>query len=64
MTVDHNVDRFPPLDKVLAAIRENPDMPEGEVERIEINCLASGDATYRVWAPRAEEPVGGYIAAG
>jgi len=57
---DHNVDRYPTLRKVLHAVANDPQTPEGQVERVEITALASGEATYRVWEPRAEEPIGGY----
>lgn len=58
----HNVDRFPHLQDVLAVIQDIDETANGPVERLEITCLASGEATYRIWPPRAEEPVGGYIA--
>jgi len=59
--VDTERDRFPSMRKVIDALPSQEDFPEGEVERVEIMCHASGDATWRVWTPRAEEPVGGYL---
>lgn len=60
-TVDTDSDRFPSLNKVLHLMRDLPDMPTGPVQRVEVHLHASGEATYNVWAARAEEPVGGYI---
>jgi len=42
-------------------IEQLPELPNGPVERLEITTLASGEATYRVWEPRADEPIGGYL---
>jgi len=33
------------------------------VERIEMTMLGNGDATWRVWPSRADDPVGGFIRA-
>jgi hypothetical protein len=60
---DHNEDRFPTLTRVLQALPNQEDFPEGQVQRVQIELHASGDATYRVWEPRADEPASGYIAA-
>lgn len=57
-----DTDRFPHLQDVLAVIQDLDEAANGPVERLEITCLASGEATYRIWPPRAEDPVGGYIA--
>jgi hypothetical protein len=62
--VDTDSDRYPDIADVLAAMQEDEEIQQGPVERIEVSCLANGDATYRVWAPRAEEAVGGFIAGG
>jgi hypothetical protein len=61
--VDNNAgaDRYPPLTKVLQTIIGQADLPEGPVERLEVHVFASGDATYRVWEPRADESEGGYL---
>lgn len=58
---DHNTDRYPNVEDVFALILEEEDLPPGPIERLEVTCLASGEATYRVWEPRAEEPTGGYF---
>lgn len=57
---DPDQDRYPDLAGVLSLIGDAEDYPEGPIEKVEIICHASGDATWRVWTPRAEEPVGGY----
>jgi hypothetical protein len=59
--VDTDTDRYPDLKGVVASILDDPNLPQGPVERLEVTCLASGEATYRVWAARAEDPEGGYI---
>jgi hypothetical protein len=61
--VDHNEDRYPTLARVLALIHEALSAEGVYVERVEVTCLANGDATYRVWQPRAEEPDEGFFAA-
>jgi hypothetical protein len=53
---DHNVDRFPNLEDVLVTLQHDPRLQESQVERLEITLAASGEATARVFAPRAEEP--------
>jgi hypothetical protein len=58
---DHDRDRYPTVDEVLDRIRDEADLPDGPIERFELTCLASGEATYRVWSARAEEPDGGYL---
>lgn len=60
MTEDTNTDRYPDINEVLRAISQHDDFPTGPVERIEINTFANGDATWRVFEPRSEEPVGGF----
>jgi hypothetical protein len=54
-------DRHRSAAKVLHEIQRHEDFPKGPVERIEIHILASGEVTWRVWEPRAEEPVGGLL---
>jgi hypothetical protein len=56
-----DVDRYPKLDKVFRQVLKRLDDPDAPVERVEVTCLASGEATYRVWSARAIEPDGGYI---
>jgi len=58
---NHDEDRYLTAQEALEKILQAEDFPEGQVERIEVTLLASGDATWRVWPARAEEPVGGYI---
>ena len=58
---DHNVDRYPDFADVLAALQDAEDLPDGPLERVEITTLASGEATCRVWTPRAEEAIGMYL---
>jgi hypothetical protein len=61
--IDPNTDRYPALTTVIDQAFAGEDFPDGDVERFEVTLLASGEATWRVWAVRAEEPVGGYIPA-
>jgi hypothetical protein len=60
-TIDTDADRYPDVSTVLSTVGQR--LPSGftHVERLEVTCLANGDATYRVWAPRAEEPETGFI---
>lgn len=55
---DPEVDHYPELKTVFAEVLRFEELPEGPIERVEVTCLASGDATCRVWAARSEEPVG------
>lgn len=57
-------DAYPQLRSVLQALLEEPHLDDIEVERVEVTCLANGEATYRYWAPRAEESEGGFFEAG
>jgi hypothetical protein len=61
--VDTDQDRYPTLGRVLSLISEDIDFEGVRVQRVEITCLANGDATYRWWRPRAEEPEGGFFPA-
>lgn len=54
--LDTDADRYPSLGGVLARLRESDTLPQGQVERVEIHLFASGEASARVWTPRAEEP--------
>lgn len=60
---DHNVDRYPNIEDVFAKVVQRLENPEAPVERLEVTSLASGEATYRVWTARAEEPETGYLPA-
>ena len=53
--IDTDQDRFLVLSEVLSRIMEDSDLVNAEVERIEINLHATGEANARIWAPRAEE---------
>jgi hypothetical protein len=57
--VDTDLDRYPILRDVLAALDANEDIPDTPIERLELTALASGEATYRYWPARAEESEGG-----
>lgn len=57
----HEIDRYPNPEDVWANMVEHPDFPTGNIERVEITGLANGEATWRVWPARAEEPVGGHF---
>lgn len=56
-------DRYPEFNKVLAALKQATDLGQLPVEHLEVHCHASGDATYKVWLQRVEEPDGGFIPA-
>jgi hypothetical protein len=60
-TIDTDADRYPKLSSVLNKVEHRISSEVVHVERLEVTCLANGDATYRVWAPRAEEPETGFI---
>lgn len=60
--VDTDSDRYPTLRRVMWRITKESPLLDQDVERVEINLLASGEATYKVWAPRADEADGGYLA--
>jgi hypothetical protein len=42
-------------------ILQEAEIEDVPIERLEVNFLASGEVTYRYWAPRAEEPEGGAL---
>lgn len=63
-SIDTNKDRYPTVEKVFAKVVQRLDQPKAPIERVEVTCLASGEATYRVWLARAEEPDAGYLPAG
>lgn len=58
---DHTVDHFPELKRVLQQLPQQEDFPDGPIERIEVTCLANGQATARVWPAHAEEPWGTFM---
>lgn len=55
-----DTDRYPDLDSVIRYARASEDFPQAPIERFEVTLLASGEGTWRCWAARAEEPIGGY----
>jgi hypothetical protein len=59
MPWDPEQDQYPDVKKIVRAVLAEEDFPEGDVDRLEITCLGNGMATWRVWAAKAEEPVGG-----
>jgi len=59
----HDQDRFPTAVTLLRRLAQNADIPEGQVEWIEIHALANGEAVYRVRRPREDEPEGGFLPA-
>lgn len=56
-----DADRYPSMEKVIAKVFEDPEYPKGDVDRIEVYAQASGEASYRVYPARSEEPVIGYL---
>lgn len=58
-----NQDRYPTFGEVVRRIIGVEGIEDVPVERVEVTALASGEATYRVWMPRAEEAEGGYLPA-
>lgn len=60
--VDPETDRYPTFDQAIKAVKEHDDFPDGPVERVEIVCHASGEASWRIYTPRAEEPRIGFKA--
>jgi hypothetical protein len=59
--VDTDQDRYPAIGQVCNRIANALRSMDTGVEKVEITCFANGDATYRVWAPRSEEPEGGFL---
>jgi hypothetical protein len=54
--VDTDADRYPKLSSVLNKIQHHVASEIDHVERVEVYCFASGEASYRVWLPKAEDP--------
>lgn len=61
---DPEVDRYPSIHGVIDQVLGEDHFPDGPIERLEITCQASGDANWRAWPARAEEPEGGYFPPG
>lgn len=58
--MEEGADRYPDLRATIEKVLADEFMPSEPIERFEVTLLPSGEATYRVWQARAEEPVGGY----
>jgi hypothetical protein len=52
-------DRYQDVADVVTRVLSEEEFPTGPIERFEVTCTASGEATYRVWEARAEEPFSG-----
>ena len=52
---------YPTLGQVVRAILQDDTVPDVGCRRIEVNCFANGDATYRVWILGHEEPEGNFL---
>jgi hypothetical protein len=52
---------YPVIDDVVAAVLEVADLAGKPVRRIEINAFANGEATYQVWRSGSEEADGGAL---
>lgn len=59
--VDPNVDRYRNIYDLLSDLSESGQLPNEPVERVEITCLANGEANCRYWTARAEEPEGLFL---
>lgn len=58
---DPDRDEFPTAEEGLTRILEQAQLPDGPIEYLECSFLASGEATWRVREPRAEDMEGGYL---
>lgn len=54
-------DRYRDLSEVIGEVLDGGEIPEGKLSRFEVTLLASGEATWRVWAVGATDFEGGYI---
>jgi hypothetical protein len=52
---------YPTLSQVLRGLLQGEDVPDVGIRRLEINCFASGDATYNYTQVGQEEALGGYL---
>jgi hypothetical protein len=59
--VDTDEDRYPTLNKVFHRILQEIEIPGNRVSRVLVECLPSGEATYKVTPARADDYVGGYL---
>jgi len=53
-SIDFDKDRHRSLPDAISAARGHEDFPTGPVEKFELICHASGEVTWRAWAPRAD----------
>ena len=60
MQWDPDADHYQEITNVIARVLDEEDFPEGEVERVEVTCLPNGEATWRVWPARADQPLEGF----
>jgi hypothetical protein len=60
-TTEELAEGYPTLAQVVRGILADDRVPDIGVQRIEVNCFASGDATYRVWILGVEEPDGNHL---
>lgn len=58
---DTDADRYPTAREGLRRVLKEAVLPDGPIESLEVTFLASGEATYRIRPPRAEETDGGYL---
>ena len=54
-------DRFPTAKEGLQKILEYGDLPDGQIDRMHIQWLASGECIWKIRPARAEEDEGGYL---
>lgn len=59
MEAEDTADRYPSVRDVIDAVLNDPEFPEGDLDRLEIGMLATGEATWRAWEARSDLPVGG-----
>lgn len=54
-------DQYASVEKVIPAIMRHEDYPPAHVERVEVNLLSTGEATWRVFVRGEREPRGGFL---
>ena len=59
---DATQDQYPNIHDVLASLPDQEDFPERHLARLEVNCFASGEWTWRAYRHDADESTGGYVA--
>jgi hypothetical protein len=53
---DPDAEQYPTLKRVLRKIEAAPELNDTPVDRVEVSCMANGEANVRVWKAKAEEP--------